>query len=269
MLLLDRDIRALLRTTLDADPQPPYIAYADATCVTNIGYDLRADCFMRDGRPADSCTLAPGESVFVSSMEEVWLGNDMVGHVVLKNGRIRMGLTMDAPVYQPGHRTMIYFRLTNISQDEILLEKGEKYTTLMIENLGREPDQPYDGTFQREFSFKGMADYKSQYIAQIQSLGDKVQDIKSLEKSVYGNVISILTIFVAIFTILNVNIELTKQAVSSWQFLLYNVVTLGALGFLAALMNIVMGRSKGKFDYLWVVPILCLILSGLILFLAP
>lgn len=266
MILLDKDIKKLLiRSSAEGKKTVPYIENGDESCITNIGYDLRADCFMRDGKTLSECQLEPGESVFVGSKEIIGFSNDLVGRVVLKNSRIRMGLTMDAPVYQPGHITPIYFRLTNISQDEITLEHLEKYATLMFEQLEYSPDKPYNGTFQQEFSFKGLAGYKSKYIDQIQSIGDKVQDIKSLEKSVYSNVITILTIFVAIFTILNVNISLVQQAISGIQVLSYNIIILGAIGFLVALMDEVLHReSKNSRHYLWFVPVICFVISAAI-----
>lgn len=68
------------------------------------------------------------------------------------------------------------------------------------------------GTFQAEFDFKGLGDYKSAYLEQIQSIQGKVKNIQDMEKGIYGNVITILTIFVTIFTILNMNIELAKTS---------------------------------------------------------
>ena len=263
-LLVDRDIRKLLaHSHAEEELAAPYIENGIEECITNIGYDLRADHFMRDNKVLTECLLEPGESVFVSSKEIIGFDNSMIGRIVLKNSRIRMGLTMDAPMYQPGHITPIYFRLTNISQNEIKLEQAEKYVTLIFEQLDDDPEKPYDGTFQKEFSFQGLADYKSKYIDQIQSIKDQVRDLKSLEKNVYSNVITILTIFVAIFTILNVNISLVQQITSGWNILAYNIIILGAIGFLIALMDEVLHRENKK-HCLWAVPIACLIVSAAI-----
>ncbi len=265
-LLVDKDIRNLLAYGhAEKELKIPYIEHGIEECITNIGYDLRADHFMRDNKVLTECLLEPGESVFVSSQEIIGFDDSMIGRVVLKNSRIRMGLTMDAPMYQPGHITPIYFRLTNISQNEIKLEQTEKYVTLIFEQLDVGPEKPYEGTFQKEFSFQGLADYKSKYIDQIQSINEQVKDLKSLEKNVYSNVITILTIFVAIFTILNVNISLIQQVTSGWHILAYNVIILGAIGFLIALMDEVLHRENKKI-YLWVVPIICLVVSIFIFF---
>lgn len=269
MILLDRNIKKMLVNVESLDGVPkPYISNGIESCVTNIGYDLRAAHFMKDNKELLECSLAPGESIFVSSMEVIGFSNDVIGRVVLKNSRIRMGLTMDSPVYQPGHITPIYCRLTNLSNDKIELKQGDKYVTLIFEQLDEEPDTPYSGAFQNEFSFKGLADYKSEYIDQIQSIEGQIHDIKSLEKSVYGNVITILTIFIAIFSILNVNIGLIQKSVSGWTFLSYNLIILGAVGFLAALLKEFLPAQSERKHGFWAIPILCFVASATIFLLA-
>ena len=268
MILLDKNIKKMLSNVDNLDSMStPYINNGKESCVTNIGYDLRAAHFMKDNKELMECSLAPGESVFISSMEVIGFSNDMMGRVVLKNSRIRMGLTMDAPVYQPGHITPIYCRLTNLSKDNIELKQGDKYVTLIFEQLDEEPDAPYSGTFQKEFSFNGLADYKSKYMDQIQSIEGQIHDIKSLEKSVYGNVIKILTIFIAIFSILNVNIGLIQESISGWMFLSYNLIVLGAVGFLAALLKEFLPSSSERKHGFWAIPTLCFVASAAIFLL--
>ena len=96
----------------------------DDSCLTNIGYDLRAKQFYVSDKAEERVILQPNESAFVESVEIVSMPTDMLGRVALKNSRIRQGLSLDAPVYQPGHKTRIYFRLTNVSADSIELDKG-------------------------------------------------------------------------------------------------------------------------------------------------
>ena len=60
MLLVDREIAALGSGLLED---------FSAECVTNIGYDLRAEQFIADGQTAAKAVLEPGESVFVGTKE--------------------------------------------------------------------------------------------------------------------------------------------------------------------------------------------------------
>ena len=166
---------------------------------------------------------------------------------------------LDVPVYQPGHKTKIYFRLTNVSNDVLKIEQGAQYAMLMFEQLDKAPDKEYDGTFQAEFDFKGLGDYKSAYLEQIQSIQGKVKNIQDMEKGIYGNVITILTIFVTIFTILNMNIELAKTSATVHVFLNFNLAILGGVSFLALFLAELIGKDKKWSRWLWLIPLVCFI----------
>lgn len=272
MLIVDHDINVFVANGQLCEPEnntsgQTSIHYGDSASVTNIGYDLRTAGFAKGSKMESSYELLPGESVFVASKEVILFDNNTVGKVYLKNSRIRMGLTLDAPIYQPGHLTAIYFRLTNVSNNSILLDITEKYALLTFEQLDSPPTNPYSGTFQKEFKFAGLADYSSAYADQIKSLDGKIQTIKDLEKSIYGNVITILTIFIAVFSIININIELAREAASIVSFCAYNLATLGAISFLAILMHELFSKSADRKHGLWLIPILCFaVLIGFLIY---
>ncbi len=266
MIIVDKYIRMFLINGQTNVHDQTAIYNGIEECVTNIGYDLRADFFVKPGgKQVETCELAPGESAFVSSQERVKFDNMTAGIVRLKNSRIRMGLTMDAPAYQPGHETNIFFRVTNLSNASIELKRGEKYAMLMFEQLSEAPDAPYTGTYQNERDFTGLAKYDSEYADQIKSIEGKVENLKELEKSLYGNVITILTIFIAIFSILNVNISLAMQAATAMHYLVFNLATVGAISFLAALLNEIVFVEK-KSRWIWCVPIVSFtVLAGIVI----
>lgn len=119
-------------------------------------YDLRANAFYSDGQKLDAYPLEPGDSVIAESMEIIHFDRDTCGMVNIKNSRLRMVLMIDSPVYQPGHTTRIYFRITNLSNDTVPLASGDKYVMLLFEQLSQTPDHPYAGTFSDECSFQGL-----------------------------------------------------------------------------------------------------------------
>lgn len=144
MTLIDRDIYTLIASGV--------LRNADAKNVGGIAYDLRAAYYTQpDGTRADALQLAPGKSVFVASEERIYLPGDLIGRVILRNGSMRMGLTIDAPVYQPGHKTRVFFRAANISGKPVQLEKGAGLASIMFERMERTPTRVYDGRFQNEF----------------------------------------------------------------------------------------------------------------------
>lgn len=265
MLLVDRDIQTfILNGTLDETTQTS-IKGGDESCIISIGYDLRASSFAKDGKMVLSCELLPGESVFVQSSEIVHFDEQTCGKISLKNSRIRMGLTLDAPIYQPGHTTRIYFRLTNVSKELITLEEDQKYAILTFEQLNQPAQTPYTGTFSDEFSFRGLADYTSEYANQVKSLDGKLKDLETLEKSIYLNVTTILSIFVAFFTLINLNITLVQEAATGKMFLLFNLAVLGAASYLALLLNALLRKEKSPTRLLWALPGLCFLAIFLVL----
>lgn len=268
MQFVDRDIRAFVEHGMQIERSRTAIVDGEMENVTCIGYDLVSECFYKNSDNEQMIfSLMPGDSVFVKSKETIEFDNRTVGVVSLKNSRIRMGLSLESPVYQPGHHTKIVIRLTNLTDKEITLMAGEKYAMLMFYQLATEPDKPYQGTFQKEQGFTGMAEYQSKYASQIKEIEDKAKCLKEIERTLYGNVITILTIFVGIFTLLNLNIDLAKEAASMKSFVLFNLAVIGCISFLGVLMDELLNR-KNAHHRLWLLPVVvfgAMVCLGLVL----
>lgn len=237
MVLVDREIRKLAES-------PDFLESYDENCVTNVGYDLRAKYFVTGREKKESVYLQPGESAFVAAVDVVTVPKNMLCRVALKNSRMRQGFTIDSPVYQPGHKTRIFFRITNISGNELRLSKGEKYAMLIFEQLTSVPDHPYDGVFSDEIDYSGLGKYQDIYSKQIRELEKKTENLKDMERSIYANVLVILTVFVALFSFLTTNLSIFSAKLSLHMFLLYNSVLLGCVSFLVALLNGVLHPGK-------------------------
>ena len=190
MLLVDREIKQLIDDNV--------LVGADINNISNICYDLCSSRFFSsDTKMMTSCDLMPGETVFVESRERIHLKNDMIAKIVLRNSRIRQGLSLEAPIYQPGHYTKIYFRITNISKCKINLDTNNGIASIMFEKLSHDVDRPYHGTFQDEFNFSGMGDYESSYRSAMQDLEHKADEVKNIEKKLYSNVINLMVYLLA------------------------------------------------------------------------
>lgn len=178
---------------------------------------------------------------------------------------------MDSPVYQPGHKTRVFFRLTNISGNELRLSAGEKYATLLFEKLTSIPGHPYDGAFSDEFDFSGLGKYKDIYEAQIREIEKQTEDLKAAEHSIYANVLVILTIFVALFSFLTTNLSILSSGLTIRFFLLCNAVLLGCISFLVAIMSGVVSPSKSKASKVcrWLPALLCFAASLAIFLYVP
>lgn len=232
-----------------------------------VSYDLTTQSFFRDrqsySQALTSYTLNPGDSVFVSAAESIKLPDDLACRVLIKNSRLRQGLTLDAPLYFPGHNTRVFFRVTNISSDAITLDTEKGIAQLVFERLEAPTDTPYDGTFRDEFSFTGMGDYESVYSDDLEKLESKANEIEGIEKRIYGNVMTLMAIFAAVFTLVNVNME--AMATSASTIITVNLVTVGSFALLAGLIALPL-RPKEWYVRLtpWAVAVVCMVVAVVI-----
>ncbi len=99
----------------------------------------------------------PGESVFVGSQEIVHLPNTLAASVMLRNSHICQDLSSDVPLYFPGHSTRVFFRMTNVDQDTIVLDCARGIAQLVFERVEGEVEHSYNGAFADEFDYRGVS----------------------------------------------------------------------------------------------------------------
>ncbi|MCF2699473.1 dCTP deaminase domain-containing protein [Fusobacterium mortiferum] len=175
--------------------------------------------------------LDPQKVIFIECEQVIELPNDLIGLVHNKNSRIRLGLDLASPIYQPGHKTRIFFRLTNISTDIITLKKGDNIAQLSLIEVKGDNSIKYNGEFQNEFDFKGLGKYNDEYI--VKKLENKLSLIEDMEKKIYAGVAAIVTAFVALFGFLNAGIKIGSNINSGEVFSLMtlSLITLTTLLF--------------------------------------
>ena len=142
-----------------------------------ISYDLSAKEFhtTKDGEivTQSEISLLPGESVFVSCEETITLPGDMAAVINARNSRIRQGLRIDAPIYYPGHKTRVFFRVSNVSKECIVFSKKEKYAAIYFVKVDGIVEKPYKGEFENELhsilgtEFAGLSEELEQHYRQI------------------------------------------------------------------------------------------------------
>ena len=153
-MLVDKEIKQLMKDNI--------LRNANEGNVGPISCDLVCIDFYNSEQQSSSYTLNPMESVFIGVKEELYLPNDLSAQITLKNSRIRQGLSLDAPIYFPGHHTRIFFRVTNVSNSVIELHKEDKVAQVVFEKCN-EVEDPYNGTFNHELDFRNLASYKDIY----------------------------------------------------------------------------------------------------------
>ena len=218
----------------------------DANKVQVVCYDLTAASFHPDeSSELKEITLQPMESVFIKSKEKITLPDNISASVILRNSRIRQGLHLEAPLYFPGHETIVYYRITNVSGNSITLKEGDCIAAITFNQLPESVDKPYSGGFQKEIKFSGMGKYRDVYASAIKSVKKEKDKLKNLESRLYGNVLALLAIFVAAFSILNVNVSLAQKA-GVEGLMTFNLSTVGSICILMSLVQYFLPNESEK-----------------------
>lgn len=217
-------------------------------------YDLVSDRFFtEEGKDFRTFELMPAASVFVQCREVIHLPDNLAATVILRNSRIRQGLALSAPVYHPGHKTPVFFRVTNLTSKVIELHEEDCLASIMFEQLTESTSQPYEGTFQNESKYKGMGRYSDTYKKSMKEIDDKIDSVKHIERGIYSNVLAIMSIFIAAFTILNLNVTLTQENAPLSSMVVFNLCTLGSIAVLIGLVNKIVNSDKKCGYYLFIV----------------
>lgn len=240
--------------------------------VTNIGYDLRTKAFYDDAGAQTEKVLSPGESVMVAAQEIVQMPSNLAAVVHDRNSRIRQGLSVSAPIYQPGHTTRVFYRLTNFSEYAIQLSTEESYAMILFEELSGSAAKQYKGTFKDEIGdYTGLSGYEKAYEKQIKQIDKKADNVREIEKSIYANVLAILAVFVAIFSLISTNVKLLENESTIRSFIGYNLITIGGISFLLTLLRTTilndLSKKKPVKGIAYWVPTILVFVAALIVFL--
>lgn len=156
-LLVDSEIKELIGKEI--------LSNAEENRALSIGYDLKVQAYYNLNQEYyEKVVLDPGDSIFVECVEFISLPSNMIVQLQLRNSRIRQGLSLDAPIYQPGHNTLIYYRITNISKSVITLSTDDGTAYALFYTLDGLPTQTYNGAFQNEAGeFFGMSSYSERF----------------------------------------------------------------------------------------------------------
>lgn len=241
MFLADKEIKKLNGV----------IAPFNENLLQSISYDLTTRSFHyvdNDGEHSKKeVELNPLDSVFVSTEEVITLPNDLSAIIVLRNRFIRLGLHLDAPVYLPGHKTRVFYRVTNFSQKKVALDTDHAMASLMFQNISGTVEHSYSGKYSDEMEFKGLGIYKDAYKGMLKEAENKMQKLDNMENNIYGNVMVMMTIFVALFSIINVNVELVKSVASDiTKLLVFNLSTIGSIAALVGFIQLVIAKKTNQ-----------------------
>lgn len=251
-------------------------------CSDNVGaisYDMEIDHIIskfdtkNKSDAPETYTLKPNETVFVKTKEKIKLPEDFIGYVSEKNSVMREGLVVDAPIYQPGHETYCFLRVHNISGCEIQLNKGKKIAQIMFSKLDRRPDEPYsrkaDASFNEENQYVGFGRYEKEYKKEIKKISKISEDLESKIQVVYSNVLVLMGIIAAIFSMITLNFGAIKERIDLISVFSMNLTFTFIVSFLMGLILTFTNkgfRKKCVIPY-WIIVALVFVANIVLLFL--
>lgn len=186
MILVDKDIKQYVK-----ERQLILSGYLEEN-LNGISYDLTLDAVCdKEGNEKLQYEIKPGEVVFIRTAEKLRIPDNILGRIAEKNSRMRQGLKVDGPHYQPGHVTYAFLRVQNISSEIIVLTQGMRIAQIIFEELTQVPEVPYStqsgAAFQDEVRYKGLGNYKEDYEKQTRKVMERTrEDIEGISQKIYG-----------------------------------------------------------------------------------
>ena len=261
MLLVDKEIKQMI------SEKQLIISGYNKDNVNGVSYDLTIDgIYTRSLKGEKEYDLLPGEVVFVKTLEKLSIPNNILGRIAEKNSRMRQGLRVDGPHYQPGHVTYAYLRVQNISENVITLKKGNKIAQIFFEQLSQIPEMPYSAqdtaSFQNETEFVGVGNYKEEYDKQTKRHMDEVKDdIEDMSHRIYANVLTIMGVLVAIFSLITINYQAFVNTTITLKYIVATNLTLTlCIVVMLGIIMIFINRAKEK-KFIWIYGIILVMLA--------
>lgn len=216
-----------------------------------VSYDITLDKVITEDGEKNTYELVPGEVVYVKSLEKIKIPENMMGRVTEKNSRMRQGLVVAAPCYQPGHTTYMFLRIQNVSADIITIRSGIQIAQIMFETLAETPDVPYNqnttSSYNDETQYIRFGRYESEYKADMKKYQAVKEDLENKETKIYANILTLMGIFISMFSLVAINFgSLTQNNMSPKYMCVMNVSLSLVITVMLGIILIFLNKAKNK-----------------------
>ena len=177
---------------------------------------------------------------------------------------IRLGLSVTSPIYNPGHETPIYIRVENVSGNIITIEKDMTIAQMIFEQLSSIPTVTYNikenASFNNENKYRGLGKYNDILSKKTQKMEKVKEDLENREASIYANILTMMGIFVSIFSLITVNFASINEKNFNKDFILTMNLSLGiVITLFMGLILLFLNRSKSKWGIFVFIGVLILL----------
>ena len=263
MILVDKEIKQRGKDIV--------IEGYDENNVNSVSYDVTLECIITKDAEKESYILQPSETIFVRTKEMIHMPDDLMGRIGEKNSKMRLGIQVSGPHYFPGHKTYMFLRVSNISPNRIKLDKGDKIAQIFFEQLKEVPQKTYNlqenASFNNEEKYRGFAGYQDEYERKILKIEQQKEELEEKESKIYANIMTIMGVFVAVFSMIMVNFTNINAETANLKFLVMLNLSLGIVVVLfVGLMLIFLNKAKSKnFLVAYIIFMLILVIALLVL----
>lgn len=246
MILTDKDIKQRIE-----QGELILSGYCESN-LNGVSYDLTVDSICSKEEKAASYELNPGETIFIKTKEQLSIPDTILGRIAEKNSRMRQGLKVDGPHYQPGHITYAFLRVQNLSSDILLIKSGMKIAQIIFEELTGVPERPYSvqekASFQNEEEYRGLGSYAEEYEKQTKHILDKAkEDLEGISQRIYANVLTIMGILVAVFSLLSINSQAFSETEIDFRYILVMNLSLSlCIVIMMGIILVFVNKAKNK-----------------------
>lgn len=258
MVLVDKEIKARSSEIFKKNYDPRH--------VQPISYDIYIDQIISENENVTTFTLEPHEVVMVRCKEEVHVPHDLIIRIENKNSMIRWGLTVTAPVYNPGHTTPVYLRVENVSGNNVTIEQDMAIAQMLFEKLSDVPEKTYDqkqnASFNDEEQYRGLGNYSEALEKKRHKIEKERENLENKESTIYANILTMMGIFVSIFSLITVNFSSINESNFSKDFILTMNLSLGiVITLFMGLILFFLNKNKNKYAvYIFIAILILLIL---------
>lgn len=263
MILADKDIKTRGKEI--------FIQNYDENNVQPISYDIHIDEIICENKNVTSFSLASRDVVMVRCKEVIRVPNDLIVRIENKNSLIRLGLTVTSPIYNPGHETPVYIRVENISNNIIKIEQNMTIAQMIFEQLSQVPEIPYnkkrDASFHNENIYRHLGKYNDELDNRIQKIQKVKDNLDNKEANIYANILTMMGIFVSIFSLITVNFTSINENNFSKDFILTMNLSLGVvITLFMGLILLFLNKGNNKwyltgFILIFIILVILLLLS--------
>ena len=203
MTLIDKDIKNWAEKIITSG--------YDEKRVNPASYDVTIGEIIGETENLDEKVLHPDEMIFIKTNEEIHMPDNLLGVIGEKNSLMRAGIWVSGPRYFPGHKTYMFLRVKNISQKDFKLKSGMAIAQIFFEQLTGNSEVPYNkqenASFNDETEYRGLGKYETEYNNQIAHYEKAKKNLEDVQGKMYTNIITIMGLFVSIFSLIMVNLS--------------------------------------------------------------